>query len=209
MVTTRSSGPRQTDADPDSDVRAAAAQAHRGPHAARPGRLAHSLLFLRIVPVVLLSLLSSMSACVVPAAPNFHDPVGAPNVPPYIVTATPPVGTFIPSTTMIPPQVTVTDQNVGDTLDYQWVIDYPPFDGNTHPADSGQVLPSANGIQQSHSVVLTRAPCGYNPTQSIAVHRLQFILTDGQFDTSNSAVLDALMDSDGFVVRANWTFSCP
>jgi hypothetical protein len=105
--------------------------------------------------------------------------------------------------------VTVTDQNVVDRLAFQWVIDYPPYDANTHPGDSGHLEKSANGIQQSHSVVLTRAPCGYNPTQSIAVHRLQFILADRDFDTSDPAVLEALKDNAGFVVRANWTFSCP
>ncbi len=105
--------------------------------------------------------------------------------------------------------VTVTDQNVGDRLAYQWVIDYPPFDTNTHPADSGHVPPAANGIQQRVPIPLSRLPCGFNPTQSIAVHRLQFILADREFDPSNPAVLDALLDSDGFVVRGNWTFSCP
>src|SRR6185312_2512375 len=168
VAISRSSGPRQTDADPDSDVGAAAAQAHRGPRAARPGRLAHSLLSSRIVHVALLTLVSSMSGCVAPVAPNFQDPVGEPNVPPYIVSATPLFGTVIASNTI--PQVTVTDQNVGDRLAYQWVIDYPPYDANTHPGDSGHVERSANGIQQRVPVVLTRAPCGYNPTQSIAVH---------------------------------------
>jgi len=175
----------------------------------RPRRLARSLLSLKIVPVVLLTVVSSMSACVVPVAPTFQDPVGDPNVPPSIVSATPPVGTFITSTTLVP-QVTVTDQNVGDTLNYRWVIDYPPFTMNTHPLGIGYIQAPADGIQQRVSVPLSQAPCAFNPTQTGSPHQLEFILADRPFDQTNSMVLDALMEnSDGFVVYANWTFSCP
>jgi hypothetical protein len=206
MTAARSIGRRIISADPDSDVRAGAAQPHRGPHETRPRELARSLLSLEIVPVVLLTLVSSMSACVVPVAPTFQDPIGEPNVPPFIVSATPPVGTIITSTTLVP-QVTVTDQNVGDPLAYRWVIDYPPFNSNTHPLGIGHIPAPVDGVQQRVPVPLSQAPCAFNP--GVGVHQLEFILADRGFDTSNSMVLDALVDSDGFVVYANWTFSCP
>ncbi len=159
--------------------------------------------------MVLFSLVSSVSACVVPVAPSFQDPVGEPNVPPYIVSAGPPVGTFITSTTLIP-QVTVTDQNVGDLLAYQWVIDYPPYKPDTHPLGIEHIQPSANGSQQQVTKALSQAPCLFNPDPTLAVHQLAFILADREFLQSDITVLDALpMGSDGFVVRANWTFSCP
>ena len=49
-----------------------------------------------------------------------------------------------------------------------------------------------------------------NPAPTVAVHQLEFILADRDFDTADPKVLDALLPgSVGFVVRANWTFSCP
>ena len=210
VTTGRRGGPRQISADRDSDVRAPAAQAHRGPPGTRPRRLAHSLLSSTIVHVVLLASVASMSACVVPVAPNFQDPVGEPNVPPYIVSATPfSIGSFVSNPTQ-DFQVTVTDQNVGDTLAYQWVIDYPPYNSSTHPLTFAHIQPSADRSQQRVTVGLGKSPCGFNPVQTLAVHQLEFILADREFDQSNSMVLDALPpESDGFVVRANWTFSCP
>ena len=106
--------------------------------------------------------------------------------------------------------MTVTDQNVGDKLAYRWVIDYPPWTTDTHPAGSGDIQASADGTQQQVTKFLGMSPCAFNPTSTVAVHRLEFILTDGAFDQLNPMVFDALAQgSDGFVVRANWTFSCP
>jgi hypothetical protein len=150
-----------------------------------------------------------MSACVVPVAPSFQDPIGEPNVAPFIVSAIPVPGTSVTNAAQRF-QVTVTDQNVGDTLFYQWVIDYPPYSSNTHPADLADITPSATGSQQQVPVMLSRPPCAYNLVSTIAVHQLEFILADRPFDQSNPTVFDALVPaSGGFVVYANWTFSCP
>jgi hypothetical protein len=197
--------------DPDIDVRAAAAHPRREPHEKRSRRVARSLLSLKIVPVVLLTLVSSMSACVVPVAPTFQDPVGEPNVPPFIVNAMPLSGSFFSSKPTDDSAVllTVTDQNVGDRLYYHWVIDYPPYNGSTRNQMVQIISPSANGTQLASPVILP-TPCTLTPSPTIAVHQLAFILADRPFDQSNPAVLDALpMGSDGFVVYASWTFSCP
>src|SRR3954447_16659559 len=94
-TTNRRAGSRQISADRDSDVRATIAQPQRGPQASRPRWLARSLLSLEIVPVVLLSLVSSLSGCVVPVAPSFQDPpAGLPNIAPYIESASPDFGSF-------------------------------------------------------------------------------------------------------------------
>jgi hypothetical protein len=211
-ITTRVAfGSRQVSTDPDSDVRAAAAQPGRKPHGVRLRALARSLLSLKIVPVVLLSLVSSMSACVVPVAPKFQDPPGEPNIAPYIVSASPDFGTFVPVLTQ-DFQVTVTDQNVGDTLYYQWVIDYPPFNtGTTRPLSVQQIKPTLDGTQ----LLATRSQgitCGLNPAPTLAVHQLEFIVADQPFDPAMPRVLDAVKpNSGGLVARASWTFqiSCP
>ena len=123
----------------------------------------------------------------------------------------PPIGSFLsPGTPPMPVQVTVTvtDQNVGDHLHYQFVIDYPPWTTNTRNQGILDISPSANGAQLH--VPKSLLPCDLHPVSTIAVHQLQFILADREFDSTNSTVFDALpQDSDGFVVRANWTFSCP
>jgi hypothetical protein len=200
---------QQIEADPDSDVRAAPAHPQRGPHGKRLRQLARSLLSSKVVSVVLLTLVSSVSACVVPAAPNFQDPIGEPNVPPYIANAMPAVGSFVPNDTGAF-VVTVTDQNVGDTLFYRWVIDYPPYSvSNTRPQAIGMITAAATGSQQFNPEMLP-SPCDLNPAPTIAVHQLEFILADRGFDATDPKVLDALpLGSDGFVVRATWTFSCP
>jgi len=211
ITTARSSGPRQINADPDSDVRAPATEPRRWPHEMRPLGLARSLLSLKIVPVVLLTLVSPMSACVVPVAPSFQDPVGQPNVPPYIVNAMPPSGSFFSSKPTDDSAVllTVTDQNVGDHLYYHWVIDYPPYSGSTRNQLVQIISPSANGTQLSASIILP-TPCALTLAPTVAIHQLAFILADRPFDQSNPMVFDALLPgSDGFVVYANWTFSCP
>lgn len=207
-------GSRQTNADPDSDVRAAAAQPRRGPHGKRSRQVARSLLSLKIVPVVLLTLVSSMSACVVPVAPTFQDPPGGlPNIAPYILSASPDFGTF--SAVLNPDDftvsVTVTDQNVGDDLHYRWVIDYPPFVVNNTRPQMAQTIPhSANGIQLQVTETLTHI-CTLNLAPTVAVHQLAFFLADRPFDDTNPKVLDAAEGPDGLVARANWTFqiTCP
>jgi hypothetical protein len=198
--------PRQIETDPDSDVRAAAAHPRGGPRVARLRLLARSLLSLKVAPVVLLTLVSPMSACVVPVAPTFQDPVGEPNVPPYISNAMPAIGSFVPNNTGAF-VVTVTDQNVADTLHYRWVIDYPPYNANTRPQADAPIAAAVNGSQQSNPEMLS-SPCDLNPAPTVAVHQLEFILADRPFEP-NSTLLEALTDSAGFVVRANWTFSCP
>lgn len=160
--------------------------------------------------MALLASVSSMSACVVPVAPNFQDPVSQPNIAPSIVSANPDFGSFVPILISQDFTVTVTDQNVGDTLYYQWVIDYPPFStSNTRPLSVQTIQPPTDGKQQK----VTKSQsmnCGLNPAPNLAVHQLELIIADREFDQSNPKVLDAATGV-GLVARANWTFqiSCP
>ena len=152
-----------------------------------------------------------MSACVVPVAPSFQDPVGERNVAPYIESASPDFGSFVPVLTQ-DFQVTVTDQNVGDTLYYQWVIDYPPFNtSTTRPLSVQTIPPTLDGTQLlvSKSQTIT---CALNPAPTLAVHQLEFIIADQPFDSAMPKVLDAVKpNSGGLVAHASWTFqiSCP
>ena len=197
---------RQIDADPDSDVRAAAAHARGGPRAAHLRPLARSLLSLlssKVVCVALLASVSSMSACVVPIAPSFQDPPSEPNVAPYIVSNGPDFGTFI----QVPPAgfpvaVTVSDQNAGDTLNYRWVIDYPPFSTTNTRPQTVEMIPAPVVVGKPLSFTVN---CALNPAPNLAVHQLDFIVADQPFDLSNTRVLDAATNG-GLVSQANWTF---
>ena len=203
---------RQINADPDSDVRASAAQPRRGPHGARPPQVARSLLSLKIVPLVLLTLVSSMSACVVPVAPNFQDPPGGlPNIAPYLLSVVPDLGTFVPVITQ-DFQVTVTDQNVGDDLYYVWAIDYPPFNNAVTRTSPGKVLHLQTGVQLSAPLSLA-VTCALAPVPTIAVHRLEFIVADRPLDPSmpNNRLDQVVQGSGGLVAYADWKFqiTCP
>jgi hypothetical protein len=198
--------PRQIGADPDSDVRAAAAHPRGGPHGKRLRPLARSLLSLlssKVVRVALLASVSSMSACVVPIAPTFQDPPSEPNIAPYIVSNGPDFGTFF----QVPPAgfpvaVTVSDQNAVDPLNYRWVIDYPPFSTTNTRPQQVQTIPAPVVVGQPLSFTVS---CALNPAPNLAVHQLDFIVADRPFDQSNPKVLDAVTNG-GLPVQANWTF---
>ena len=150
-----------------------------------------------------------MSACVVPVAPNFQDPpVSEPNIAPYMVTATPDFGSYVAIGNTQDFMVTVTDQNVGDDLSFQWVVDYPPYTENTRLGTAGFSPHSVNGTPQMALTKQEPPPCGLNLEPTIAVHQLELIAADREFDQTDPKVLNALKGSDGLVVHANWTFSC-
>lgn len=162
--------------------------------------------------MVLLTLVSSMSACVVPVAPTFQDPpAGLPNIAPYLVSVVPDLGTFVPVITQ-DFQVTVTDQNVGDDLYYVWAIDYPPFNSAVTRTSPGEVHHLQNGTQLSAPLSLA-VTCALAPVATIAVHRLEFIVADRPLDTTmpNNRLDEVEPGSDGLVAYADWTFqiTCP
>src|SRR5436190_13153829 len=123
---------------PDSNVRPARGVASEGARAAVRSVLARLLLFvLEQVSkldrnLLLLLVASPMAACIIPAGPEFQDPAGAPDSPPYLWTESPDEGTTVVSGT---PTFSVTpgDPNVTDKIFVKWITEFPPF------------IPSPNG----------------------------------------------------------------
>ncbi len=64
-----------------------------------------------------------MSACIIPVGPEFRDPDGVPNSPPFIISSVP-----LNGETSTGDIFTITPSDVnGDALHVRWLRDYPPF----------------------------------------------------------------------------------
>jgi hypothetical protein len=181
--------------------------------------MARSLLTFRLGYLLLLASASSMSACIIPAAPNFQDPPSVPDSPPYLSGFQPnnpgEIVTILPEAPGKDPQMqfsaNVTDIDLGDTLYFQWVLDYPPFqNGVTNLGNQGKITPRLDGqaINTSLPELIT---CNFVGRPSDCTHQLELIVADRPFSTSpqlnTDNVLDSIDDPDGFVVRANWTIA--
>ena len=181
--------------------------------------MARSLLSFRLVYVVLLASASSMSACIIPVAPNFQDPPSVPDTVPYLSGFVP---TSVEIITFVPPSMPfsaiVTDQNVNARLRYRWAIDYPPFvAGVTAFTDQMEISPSLDG-QPIKKQVTEPVTCDLVMNVS-GTHRVELIVADRDFKDSSTPglttdnQLDSIIDpaGTGHVVRGAWTvvMSCP
>src|SRR4051812_34452857 len=116
---------------PDINVRPPRRAAGQSTRAAGRSVLARLLLFVRDHiakldrKLLLLLVASPMSACIIPAGPEFQDPPGVPDSPPMLLSVSPDFGS---TTTKDGPMFMVqpTDVNVGDDLYVLWLTEYPP-----------------------------------------------------------------------------------
>jgi len=157
-----------------------------------------------------------MSACIIPVAPNFQDQPSVPNSPPYLSGYQPkPPGeiyTILPDKPGDDPQATfsanVSDIN-GDTLQYLWVLDYPPFkNGVTKLGNQGNIT-SPDGLA-TYAPIPFLVTCNFVGRPSDGTHQLELIVADRALSTSPTLTADNVLDTledpndGGFVVRANW-----
>src|SRR5437870_8232998 len=104
---------------PDSNVRFASRVAAESSRVAGHSMLARLLLFVldhisKLDRKLLLLLFASpMSACIIPAGPQFQDPAGVPDSPPFLLAVSPDEGSTTTKDTFT---VTPSDINVGDDL---------------------------------------------------------------------------------------------
>ena len=150
--------------------------------------------------VLLLAL--PMSACIIPVGPDFRDPDGVANTPPFIISASPIEGTSTPTALF---EITPSDVNVRDTLFLRWVIDYPPVEGGTRIAQSDVVQPSQDGSQLTQRKSWTFS-C-FN-VRTPAPHRVGVFVSDREFldeQTNPGAVED---DAHPTFVSWTWEQNC-
>jgi hypothetical protein len=178
--------------------------------------MARSLLSFRFVSVVLLASASSMSACIIPVAPNFQDPPSVPDSPPYLSNIVPTFGevaTFQPPTTTF--SAVVNDMNLNATIYYRWVGDYPPnMPGVTwDKIDYQPIKPSLDGLPLVQLLPFDLTCTLVNSVSG--THTVELIVADGPFhDTMGLPVdseFDTLLDSSDHIIKTAWTvsMSCP
>ena len=172
----------------------------------------------------LLSLVSVMSACVLPIAPEFQDPPAEANFAPVILDGSdPPIGWVVtaPTPESIPTfTVFVSDPNLEDDLHVRWIADYPPNTANTRDmVPDFPVTHSSNGLPLDQPVSVTPS-CSAHNLAKIPQHQIMVVVADGEFDNSPPPVgmpvdLTKLKDVDGRDDRkkviATWTLNleCP
>ncbi len=120
--------------------------------------------------------LASMSACVLPIAPEFQDPPTSANYAPYFQTVMPDLGSEITQPSF---DVVVTDPNIGDSLYARWIVDYPPYGDNTRLFNQPKVAPNPDGTPLLHDYVF-KPTCVLNLAK-IARHQIMLVVADRDF----------------------------
>jgi hypothetical protein len=173
--------------------------------------MARLLLYPRGAALLLAALLVPMSGCIIPVAPDFQDPVGSPNLSPYLYGATPAFGTVV---TVPSPKDTVpigcfaADPNSGDTLYVMWVLDYPPATESTRAPQPIALPPPVSGPQVQ--LLSYGANCAPGPAaNATGLHQLQLLVADRPFIYDGPNLPLDHVESGGFVAYGNWTVYLP
>ena len=150
-----------------------------------------------------LALVTGAAGCVVPLAPEFEEEN---NQAPYLISATPAVGTL---SAMSPTfTLTVQDPNPTDTFQVRWLIDYPPYDKNTKQYVADYPKGNPGIIDFTPDCILHGISNNANP------HRLMVVVSDRPFLPPKLAPPDRPYDvteEGSHQVRAFWLFNmeCP
>lgn len=143
--------------------------------------------------------------CVLPIAPEFESER---NVPPFVKTADPPVGTTVTDRNKSF-SVTVEDPNRADTLYVVWLIDYPPYSPNLTRIGQRNEVPS-NGPDEPNERVLNFQPSCELIAPSLTQHRLMLAVSDRPFEPTvtpgaPTLVLDKTA-TGAHALRVTWNF---
>jgi hypothetical protein len=131
-----------------------------------------------VLSSALITLVSSMSACVLPIAPEFQDPPTSLNYAPVFQTTDPELGAIVTNPMF---EVTVTDPNVGDDLYYRWIADFPPFSENTRILLPETKVPHpVNGNLQSADLMI-KPDCVLNNLAKLPRHQIMVVVADRPF----------------------------
>jgi hypothetical protein len=183
----------------DMNVRPLRPAAPSRPERAPASRLARLLLHCGrrlLLPLLVLS----MPACIIPVGPEFRDPSGVPNSPPFITFAAPEIGRVVTQPTF---QFTVEDHNLGDTLYVRWLIDFPPFTQGTTVIFPPDIFMNPQDSDRLQFVVTKRFECaGPAPLPS---HQIMAIVADRAFEPTPQN--PAAVPEGGHSVTATWTWN--
>jgi len=148
----------------------------------------------------LLLLALPMSACIIPVGPDFRDPDGVPNSPPFIISSVPLNGETAIGETFTP-TFTPSDVNAGDPLFVRWLRDYPPFINGTSAKEDQELPPGWQGpVSKNFDCLGVTAP---------SPHKITVLVSDKPF---LSDLLDPSRVADGVRparVSWRWEWNCP
>jgi hypothetical protein len=195
---------------PDSNVRPARRGAGESTRAARRSLLARLLLFVRAHvskldrKLLLLLFASPMSACIIPAGPEFQDPAGVPDSPPFLWAASPDEGTTVVSATA-KFSVTPGDYNLGDTVFVKWITDFPPDIANfTLERNTDMREASAGNPIRDASTFLPNCHQFNTPGPT---HRITAAISDRSFDGPGLLTTPSVVPPR--LVIWTWEQNCP
>jgi hypothetical protein len=155
----------------------------------------------------------TVSACVIPIAPQFDDPET--NSPPFISDSSPGEGVIItPGQAATPSIITVTlgDLNVSDLLFVRWLVDYPnPGAASSDSRVLMKLEPAPTGKIERGEIKF-RPTCPATP--GLSLRRLVLSVADRKFlePETDSVAQDAPLDSvptGANRFRAVWLLNCP
>lgn len=169
---------------PDMNVRPARRAAAGRPRAARNFLLARLLLCLcqhvskldrkLLLPFVV----SPLFACVIPAGPEFQDPPGVPNAPPYVVAVSPErLTTVVGNENEVTFSVTPGDVNLDDTIYVKWVTEYPPYSATLTRDQGWQKVPPSGDGNPTRSAVTFMPGCT-QVNQLVTTHIIMAAISD-------------------------------
>jgi hypothetical protein len=159
--------------------------------------------------IFVLLVVSPMSACIIPAGPEFQDPPGVRNSPPFLLSVSPPEGSRVVDPT---PEFSVTpsDLNAGDDLWVRWITEYPPnVIGSTNANPPTPIPHSADGSP-------LRSPSNFKPNcndidRRLSTHQVMAAISDSAFVGSDGLgdLLTTTSDTPPILVVWTWQKSCP
>ena len=197
----------------DTDVRPGRHTPAASPRGAGSLRLARLLLHLladlarkldrkAVLPLSLA--VSLMPACVIPAGPEWHDPLGIPNAAPEIFNPIPGAGDAIGAPATRPPEFSfwITDVN-GDDLFVR------PFANGTQITTSDLPFKGVKGVPMQHRVGLT-VTCPNISDKTITSHKIKAAVADREF-TDDDPSDPMKVPEGGKVTVITWTLNmtCP
>jgi hypothetical protein len=161
-------------------------------------------------------LLSIMSACVLPIAPEFQDPPASQNYAPVITDSEPAIGSRVVGTpgALTTFSVTVSDPNLGDDLHVRWIVDFPPFTTNTRVLQEDFPVPHTQNGTQQQTTAPQRIGCAESTLSVLPSHQVMAIVADRGFLPSlpPPAPIDlGRLPPDGLKTVAVWILDleCP
>jgi hypothetical protein len=167
--------------------------------------LRHAQLDRKLLPLLAALL---MPACIIPVAPEFQDPAGVPNSPPFIIQeeTSPPFGAEVVDPTFA---ITISDPNVGDDLHVRWLADYPGPATRTIEADHLYIA-RKDGLPLRQRVPVTVDCSLYQLSPDLDRHQIIAVVADRLFaDPSPNSLTLVTQDSEPAFAFWNWSVKCP